>query len=62
MNPQALIVDDEPDILELLTMTLSGMSIDCVPAENLTQAKQALFISNRASKRPFFMTKQFTFN
>ncbi|HDY84087.1 hypothetical protein LCGC14_0715140 [marine sediment metagenome] len=42
MNPQALIVDDEPDILELLTMTLSGMSIDCVPAENLTQAKQAL--------------------
>jgi two-component system response regulator PilR (NtrC family) len=42
MNPQALIVDDEPDILELLTMTLSGMSIDCVPAENLAQAKQAL--------------------
>jgi two-component system response regulator PilR (NtrC family) len=42
MNPQALIVDDEPDILELLTMTLSGMSIDCVLAENLAQAKQAL--------------------
>lgn len=42
MNPQALIVDDEPDILELLTMTLSGMSIDCVPAENLAQAEQAL--------------------
>jgi two-component system response regulator PilR (NtrC family) len=42
MNPQALIVDDEPDILELLTMTLSGMSIDCVSAENLAQAKQAL--------------------
>ncbi len=42
MNPQALIVDDEPDILELLTMTLSGMSIDCVPAESLAQAEQAL--------------------
>ena len=42
MNPQALIVDDEPDILELLTMTLSGMAIDCVPVENLAQAKQAL--------------------
>jgi len=42
MNPQALIIDDEPDILELLTMTLSGMSIDCVAAENLAQAKQAL--------------------
>jgi len=42
MNPQALIVDDEPDILELLMMTLSDMSIDCVPVENLAQAEQAL--------------------
>lgn len=42
MNPQALIVDDEPDILELLTMTLSSMSIDCVSAETLAQAEQAL--------------------
>jgi len=42
VNPQALIVDDEPDILELLTMTLSGMSIDCVQAESLAQARQAL--------------------
>ncbi len=39
---QALVIDDEPDILELLTMTLSGMSIDCVTAENLAQAHQAL--------------------
>jgi two-component system response regulator PilR (NtrC family) len=42
MNPHALIIDDEPDILELLTMTLSGMSIDCISAENLEQAEQAL--------------------
>ena len=42
MNPQALVIDDEPDILELLTMTLSSMSIDCVAAENLAQAEQAL--------------------
>ena len=42
MNPRALVIDDEPDILELLTMTLSGMSIDCVTAENLAQAEQAL--------------------
>jgi len=41
-NRQALVIDDEPDILELLTMTLSGMSIDCVTAENLAQAHQAL--------------------
>jgi len=42
MNPQALVIDDEPDILELLTMTLSGTSIDCITAENLAQAEQAL--------------------
>ncbi|OUR71378.1 sigma-54-dependent Fis family transcriptional regulator [Methylophaga sp. 41_12_T18] len=41
-NPQALVIDDEPDILELIMMTLAGMSIDCVTAENLAQAEQAL--------------------
>ncbi|MFT7235625.1 MAG: two-component system response regulator PilR (NtrC family), partial [Methylophagaceae bacterium] len=42
MNPQALVIDDEPDILELLTMTLESMSVDCVTAENIAQAQQAL--------------------
>lgn len=42
MNPRALIIDDEPDILELLDMTLSAMSIDCITAENIAQAEQAL--------------------
>lgn len=42
MSRHALIIDDEPDILELLTMTLSGMDINCVTAENLAQAEQAL--------------------
>ena len=42
MNPQALVIDDEPDILELLTMTLESMSVDCVTAENIAQAYQAL--------------------
>lgn len=42
MNRQALVIDDEPDILELLTMTLADMSIDCVTAESLAQAHQAL--------------------
>ena len=42
MNPQALIIDDEPDILELLSMTLSAMSVDCITAENIAQAEQAL--------------------
>lgn len=42
MNPQALIVDDEPDILELLSMTLSNMSIDCMTAETVVEAKRLL--------------------
>lgn len=42
MNPQALIVDDEPDILDLLSMTLSGMSIDCVTAESIAEAERIL--------------------
>jgi len=42
MRPQALIIDDEPDILDLLLMTLESMEIDCRTAENITQAHQAL--------------------
>ncbi len=34
-----LIVDDEPDILELLALTLERMDILCHPAKNLTDAK-----------------------
>ncbi|MDF1589272.1 MAG: sigma-54 dependent transcriptional regulator [Gammaproteobacteria bacterium] len=52
MNPQALVIDDEPDILELLSMTLSGMSIDCVTVETLEQANQAL----RQQKFDFCLT------
>ena len=35
----ALIVDDEPDIRELLDITLSRMNIDTLSAENISQAK-----------------------
>ena len=45
--PVALIVDDEPDIRELLDITLARMDIDTVKAENLEQARKAL------SSRPF---------
>jgi len=38
----ALIVDDEPDILELLEMTLSRMEIDCHSASDLTSAYSLL--------------------
>ena len=38
----ALIVDDEPDIRELLDITLSRMGINTVSAENITQAKELL--------------------
>lgn len=38
----ALIVDDEPDILELLDITLSRMNIKTFSAENISQAKELL--------------------
>jgi len=38
----ALIVDDEPDIRELLKLTLERMGIECICAENLTNAKTLL--------------------
>lgn len=41
-QPLALIVDDEPDILELLEITLSRMEIATQSAENLQQAKALL--------------------
>ncbi len=38
----ALIVDDEPDILELLDITLSRMGLDALSAGNITEAKELL--------------------
>ena len=40
--PLALIVDDEPDILQLLGITLSRMNINTHKAENLSQARRLL--------------------
>ncbi len=41
-NYTALIVDDEPDIRELLEITLGRMSIDTKSAEDIASAKQLL--------------------
>jgi two-component system response regulator PilR (NtrC family) len=41
-KPLALIIDDEPDIRELLEITLNRMGIDTHCAENITQAKNSL--------------------
>ncbi len=41
-TPLALIVDDEPDILQLLGITLSRMDIDTHKAETVTQARELL--------------------
>ncbi|ACR14716.1 type 4 fimbriae expression regulatory protein PilR [Teredinibacter turnerae T7901] len=38
----ALIIDDEPDIRELLEITLARMGVDVVSAANIAEAKQAL--------------------
>jgi len=41
-KPTALVVDDEPDICELLELTLLRMGIDCHTADSLTAAKAVL--------------------
>jgi len=41
-QPLALVVDDEPDIRDLLEITLQRMDIRCKGAPNLTQAKNLL--------------------
>lgn len=41
-QPRALVVDDEPDIRELLTMTLGRMQIAAEPAADLTAARALL--------------------
>ncbi len=40
--PRALLVDDEPDILELIELTLSRMDVSSHSAANIAEARQAL--------------------
>ena len=41
-SPTILIVDDEPDIIELLELTLARMGMNVVSARSLGEAKQLL--------------------
>ena len=41
-NPTVLVVDDEPDILQLLEITLSRMQLDTLKASSLAEAKVSL--------------------
>ena len=42
IKKRALIVDDEPDIRELLSMTLEQMGLEAVTAAKLSKAKKLL--------------------
>lgn len=46
MTKRALIIDDEPDILELLDITLSRMGVECDRAANVSQARELLNTRN----------------
>ncbi|NOX69294.1 MAG: sigma-54-dependent Fis family transcriptional regulator [Gammaproteobacteria bacterium] len=46
-NPLALVIDDEPDICELLTLTLGRMNVDTTVSQDIASAKREL------SARPF---------
>ncbi|MCU0736179.1 MAG: response regulator, partial [Methylotetracoccus sp.] len=41
-HPVVLVIDDEPDIRELLAITLRRMGIHVLAAENLVQARSLL--------------------
>ena len=41
-NPRALVIDDEPDIRELLSITLGRMQIEVVTAGDYASAIKAL--------------------
>jgi len=41
-QPKVLVIDDEPDLLELLELTLSRMGLDTTRAENVTDAIRLL--------------------
>ena len=41
-QPKVLVVDDEPDLLELLELTLSRMGLDTTRAESVSDALRLL--------------------
>ena len=41
-NPRALIVDDEPDLCELLSLTLARMGVDSSAVHDLASARREL--------------------
>ena len=41
-NPRALIVDDEPDLCELLSLTLARMGVDSTAVHDLASARREL--------------------
>ncbi|QEW06807.1 sigma-54-dependent transcriptional regulator [Nitrincola iocasae] len=42
VQPRVLVVDDEPDIRELIRLTLTRMQVDCLEAATLAEALQLL--------------------
>ncbi|MBE9561727.1 MAG: sigma-54-dependent Fis family transcriptional regulator [Proteobacteria bacterium] len=43
-KPRCILIDDEPDILDLLVMTLEPMGIECYCANNFVEAKKYLHL------------------
>ena len=49
---QVLVIDDEPDIRELLNLTLTRMGLEVTTAEDLAGARRALQDSEFSFCRP----------
>ena len=48
-NPRALVVDDEPDICELLSLTLARMGVDSSAVRDLASARRELLRAARTT-------------
>ena len=46
-QPKVLVIDDEPDLLELLELTLSRMGLDTTRAESVSDALRLLLLQRR---------------
>ena len=57
MKKRVLIVDDEPDIRELLSMTLEQMGLEVVTTAKLTKARKLLDSESFDLCLNFFMDK-----
>ena len=57
-NPLALVIDDEPDICELLSLTLGRMQVDTCVGGDIASAKGEFALSNHLYERVHYLARR----